>query len=130
MGLLIHGVEGFVCLQAAAGAFGITGLMGTQATTGSWAEMQNAAAAAASFYQRQAASLAGSPATVASSVTAFDTSSPSKVRGVPYRTSVCCFAFLHTVFPFILRSLLSQSPIQDRSKVRAGIDIVVLVMQT
>ncbi|KAH9557410.1 hypothetical protein CY35_07G083300 [Sphagnum magellanicum] len=73
--------------QAAAGAFGITGLMGTQATTGSWAEMQNAAAAAASFYQRQAASLAGSPATVASSVTAFDTSSSSKARGVPYRTS-------------------------------------------
>jgi hypothetical protein len=85
--LLIHEVDGFVCLQAAAGAFGITGLMGTQATTGSWAEMQNAAAAAASFYQRQAASLAGSPATVASSVTAFDTSSSSKARGVPYRTS-------------------------------------------
>jgi heterogeneous nuclear ribonucleoprotein F/H/epithelial splicing regulatory protein 1/2 len=73
--------------QAAAGAFGLTGLMGTQAATGSWADMQNAAAAAASFYQRQAASLAGSPATVASSITAFDPSSSSKIRGLPYRTS-------------------------------------------
>lgn len=71
-------------LQAAAGAFGMTGLMGAQATTGSWADMQNAAAAAASFYQRQAAGLTGSPA----SVSAFEPSSSSKIRGLPYRTSV------------------------------------------
>jgi heterogeneous nuclear ribonucleoprotein F/H/epithelial splicing regulatory protein 1/2 len=121
MGLLIHEVEGFVCLQAAAGAFGITGLMGTQATTGSWAEMQNAAAAAASFYQRQAASLAGSPATVASSVTAFDTSSSSKARGVPYRTSVCCSAFLHTVFPFILPSLYLNLPFRTGQKLELAL---------
>ena len=65
----------------------MTGLMGAQATTSSWADMQNAAAAAASFYQRQAAGLAGSPASVAS-VTSFDPSSSSKIRGLPYRTSV------------------------------------------
>ncbi|KAG0623825.1 hypothetical protein M758_3G204800 [Ceratodon purpureus] len=70
--------------QAAAGAFGMTGLMGAQATTGSWADMQNAAAAAASFYQRQAAGLTGSGG---SPVSSFDPSSSSKIRGLPYRTS-------------------------------------------
>ncbi|CAM6037574.1 unnamed protein product [Sphagnum compactum] len=93
--------------QAAAGAFGLTGLMGTQAATGSWADMQNAAAAAASFYQRQAASLAGSPATVASSITAFDPSSSSKIRGLPYRTSVWNFPSHHSSFLFIPLSFLS-----------------------
>jgi hypothetical protein len=53
MGLLIYEVEGFVCLQAAIGAFGITGLMGTQATIASWAKMQNIAAVTTSFYQSQ-----------------------------------------------------------------------------
>jgi len=70
--------------QAAAGAFGMSGLMGAQATTGSWADMQNAAAAAASFYQRQAAGLTGS---AGSPVSSFDPSSSSKIRGLPYRTS-------------------------------------------
>uniref|UniRef100_A0A7I4A7R3 RRM domain-containing protein n=1 Tax=Physcomitrium patens TaxID=3218 RepID=A0A7I4A7R3_PHYPA len=69
--------------QAAAGAFGMTGLMGAQASTGSWVDMQNAAAAAASFYQRQAAGLTGSPASVSS----FEPSSSAKIRGLPYRTS-------------------------------------------
>lgn len=63
----------------------MTGLMGAQAT-GSWADMQNAAAAAASFYQRQAAGLGGSPASVPS-VSSFDPSS-SKIRGMSYRNSV------------------------------------------
>lgn len=66
-------------MQAAAGAFG---LMGTQGA-GAWTDMQQAAAAAASFYQRQAG-LTGSTGTVA-----FDpSSSSSKIRGLPYRTSV------------------------------------------
>jgi len=63
----------------------MSGLMGAQATTGSWADMQNAAAAAASFYQRQAAGLTGS---TGSPVSSFDPSSSSKIRGLPYRTSV------------------------------------------
>jgi len=63
----------------------MTGLMGAQAATGSWADMQNAAAAAASFYQRQAAGLTGS---AGSPVSSFDPSSSSKIRGLPYRTSV------------------------------------------
>lgn len=83
-----HLIRFCLCLwiQAAAGAFGMTGLMGAQAT-GSWADMQNAAAAAASFYQRQAAGLGGSPASVAS-VSSFDPSSSSKIRGMSYRNSV------------------------------------------
>lgn len=75
---------GYQSVQAAAGAFGMTGLMGAQASTGSWVDMQNAAAAAASFYQRQAAGLTGSPASVSS----FEPSSSAKIRGLPYRTSV------------------------------------------
>jgi hypothetical protein len=50
VGLLIYEVEGFVCLQAAIGAFGITRLMRTQATTTNWAKMQNVATVATSFY--------------------------------------------------------------------------------
>ncbi|CAM6102293.1 unnamed protein product [Calypogeia fissa] len=67
-------------VQAAAGAFGMSGLMGTQGA-GAWTDMQQAAAAAASFYQRQAG-MTGSPGTVA-----FDPSSTAKIRGLPYRTS-------------------------------------------
>lgn len=59
----------------------MNGLMGAQGA-GAWTDMQNAAAAAASFYQRQAG-LAGSTGSVA-----FDPSSSGKVRGLPYRTSV------------------------------------------
>ncbi|KAL2634576.1 hypothetical protein R1flu_006055 [Riccia fluitans] len=72
--LLQHQVQ-----AAAAGAFGITGLMGTQGA-GAWTDMQQAAAAAASFYQRQAG-LTGSAGGMA-----FEPSS-SKIRGLPYRTS-------------------------------------------
>ncbi|KAG6551429.1 hypothetical protein Mapa_007075 [Marchantia paleacea] len=65
-------------VQAAAGAFGLMGTPGA----GAWTDMQQAAAAAASFYQRQAG-LTGSTGTVA-----FDpSSSSSKIRGLPYRTS-------------------------------------------
>ncbi|KAJ7526814.1 hypothetical protein O6H91_16G024000 [Diphasiastrum complanatum] len=61
--------------QAAGGAFGIAGLMGSQGVS-AWAEMQNAAVAAASFYQRQVSGLGGP-----SNNMAFDSSS-SKIRDV------------------------------------------------
>eukprot|EP00249_Psilotum_nudum_P017256 c26237_g1_i1 orf=591-1967(-) len=65
--------------QAAAGGFGMGGLMGTQGA-GTWAEMQNSAAATASFYQQQAglASSAGN--------SAFGPSAAGRFRGAPYRS--------------------------------------------
>jgi hypothetical protein len=92
----------------------MTGLMGAQATTGSWADMQNAAAAAASFYQRQAAGLTGS---AGSPVSSFDPSSSSKIRGLPYRTSVRIYypvplwLFRLSLGPFIIRLWLGLIPL-------------------
>ncbi|EFJ14378.1 hypothetical protein SELMODRAFT_446014 [Selaginella moellendorffii] len=74
--------------QAAAGAFGMAGLLGAQGA-GAWTDIQNVAAAAASFYQRQAG-LTGSTA----AGLALDPSvAATKLRSIPYRTSLKRSAF-------------------------------------
>lgn len=64
--------------QAAAGAFGMGGLMGVQAA-GSWAQMQNVAAPGAHYYPRQAEVMGSTGGAV------FDPSS-GNVFGAPYRS--------------------------------------------
>lgn len=64
--------------QAAAGAFGMGSLISQG--SGSWMDMQNAAAVAANFYQRQAG-LASS-----TGASGFDHSTSGKMQGAPYRS--------------------------------------------
>jgi hypothetical protein len=70
----------------------MTGLLAPQTPHSSWVDIQTAAAAAANFYQCQAAGLTGAHASLPS-ISSFDPSlSTNKVRGhPPHRTLVQIF---------------------------------------